>query len=54
MAGAAYGVTMEEPCVSKIVSVKFHKVGEPPRQTATASLETPTSNPVDKEEDAPH
>src|SRR5438445_2233661 len=54
MADVLYGVTMQEHGVSKIVSVKFHKADEPPAQTATASLETPTSNPVDAEEDAPH
>jgi chromosome segregation protein len=54
MADVLYGVTMEEHGVSKIVSVKFHKSDDTATQTATASLETPMANPVDKEEDAPH
>jgi chromosome segregation protein len=54
MADVLYGVTMEEHGVSKIVSVKFHKADDTATQTATASLETPMANPVDKEEDAPH
>jgi chromosome segregation protein len=54
MADVLYGVTMEEHGVSKIVSVKFHKAGEPVTQTGTASLETPMASPVDAEEDAPH
>jgi len=41
---------MEEHGVSKIVSVKFHKADDTATQTATASLETPMANPVDKEE----
>ena len=40
--------------IRKIVSVKFHKADDTATQTATASLETPMTNPVDKEEDAPH
>jgi hypothetical protein len=40
--------------IRKIVSVKFHKADYTATQTATASLETPMANPVDKEEDAPH
>ncbi len=45
MADVLYGVTMEEQGVSKIVSVKFHKVNDQATQTATAS--------VDAEEDQP-
>jgi len=54
MADVLYGVTMEEHGVSKIFRVKFHKADDTATQTATASLETPVANPVDKEEDAPH
>jgi hypothetical protein len=39
---------------SKIVSVKSHKADDTATETATAPLETPTSNPVGAEEDAPH
>ena len=48
------GVTMQEHGVSKIVSVKFHKTGEPATATGTTPLETPTPTSVDAEEDAPH
>ena len=53
-ADVLYGVTMEEPGISKIGSVKFHKASEPvsPRPHS-ASLETPVLNPVEPDEDSP-
>jgi chromosome segregation protein len=55
MADVLYGVTMQEQGVSRIVSVKFHKVGEQVTDHPPASLETATSvRPVDQDEDAPH
>jgi hypothetical protein len=45
---------MEEHGISKIVSVKFHKVDEPTTSTATMPLDTPVARPVEAEEDAPH
>jgi chromosome segregation protein len=37
MADVLYGVTMEERGISKIVSVKFHKTGEPAPSVETAA-----------------
>jgi len=49
VAGSGDVDSFSQPC-----SVKFHKTDGPPTQTATALLETPMANPVDKEEDALH
>jgi len=50
----AFWVSAEGQGVSKIVSVKFHKTGEPATATGTTPLETPTPTSVDAAEDAPH
>jgi len=50
-----YGVTMEEQGVSKIVSVKFHKVEEGAGERPGRLLVPLTSvTQVEEEEDAPH
>ncbi len=62
MADVLYGVTMQEHGISKIVSVKFHKMEESPAATTTTTghehdreLVPPPPGPtVEEMEDAPH
>jgi chromosome segregation protein len=53
MADVLYGVTMQEQGVSKILSVKFHKVDEQVLDHTPAPLVPPPSAPLEEEEDRP-
>jgi len=54
MADVLYGVTMEEQGISKIVSVKFHKVEEAAVDAPPAPLSPPPPVSVEDEEDRQH
>ncbi len=51
MADVLYGVTMQEHGISKILSVRFHKVGEQVLDYQPTPLVPLSSAPVDEEED---
>jgi hypothetical protein len=49
-----YQTRLRQPDTQDRRRQKFHKADDTATQTATATLETPMANRVDKEEGAPH